>query len=455
MTHKSTHASLQKGKRQYIFRTKPKKDFVIFCNSLVRNKSLSHKARGMLTMALSHASTFQVHLSSLKGPGLGQHDAIHTGMQELEQAGYAVYHQECESGRFVNAYWTFHDNPVDGKELTNRTKWATGKWKPGSFEPCAVKPRHGESCHGESRHGKAAPKKTKGQKTNNIKKKEEKMPGSAEAHFSSSFFGNPDANLPDSSGVADDHQNNNHEPVVDDGESGSSKKLSPVKTLEIGKNMTPEQEKVLSAWKSNFEIHRGVPYTGNKSDLEGIELLQKAWTETGALIAQIEKAFLLFGCPEAWTCNNRMDLIYTAALNFDKISAEIAKIPIEEYRWGRAEVFNEEKRIRDEFARATKFLADRNLQSGTQAYLDFLGSEEALDEVSPYCRCFLGQESIDVILRHGARAYVEFSPEIEKFLQENKWQMCMKLLKELAEEEAENPMYPVHLYISASLLRNG
>lgn len=215
----------QKGIRRYIFRTKPKRDLAIISNSLLRSKTLSHKARGMLFMALSNAPEFQVHSASLEGPKLGGREAIRKGMRELEKAGYAVFHEERTSGKFADQYWTFHDEPVDEKKRTNRTKWKPGNWKPESWKPCPGKPRHGESCDGESCDGKPPAKKTKGEKINkkNIKKK--KMPGSAGISSSSSFE-HTETNDPDLSGSAAELQNIT-EPDVADVELCLSKKASP------------------------------------------------------------------------------------------------------------------------------------------------------------------------------------------------------------------------------------
>ncbi len=421
----------QKGKPKYIFRTNPKRDFTIISNSLLRNKTLSHKARGMLFMVLSHAPTWQVYLSSLQGPKLGGRESIGKGMRELEQAGYTVFHEERESGKFEKSYWTFHDEPVDEKKRTNRTQWKSGNWKPESWKPCPEKPCHGEPCDGESCDGKPAPKKTKGEKINkkNIKKK--KMAGSAGASSSSSLFGNTDANVPDSSGFAAENGNKEHEPDDDDVEHDSSKKGSP-KLPDSRKSDAPEKEKllpVLERWREVYEIVQGSPYVESRKDMEALFHLLHRWPDAAQLAGVIESAFLLVGHPKAWTCNNRMETIDAFAVNIAKIMGEVKKHAPLPQAMRRMELVRRERLWVAHHQQAMKYLQGKFgadvISHPSPKMLEFLRGHDDRGEVPAYFRCLLSHKDPEVMLAQGAAAIGELDDHniegFEEFLKYRGW----------------------------------
>lgn len=141
----------QSSTPQTIFRSKRKeRDFVNLSNSMLRDKTLSFRARGILAMALSHAGDWQIHQTWLQEQGTEGREAIRASMQELEAAGYVRFEEIRKSGRITGSRWTFHEEPVPIEERTDRSI----RVKP----PSDGKPSDGKPCDGKPSDGKPSPK---------------------------------------------------------------------------------------------------------------------------------------------------------------------------------------------------------------------------------------------------------------------------------------------------------
>lgn len=81
---------------------KPERDFSIVSNALLRDESLSFRARGVLCCILSHAEGFRV--SSDRLAGKEGRDAIRSALKELEAAGYLLRTKsQDEKGHWISS----------------------------------------------------------------------------------------------------------------------------------------------------------------------------------------------------------------------------------------------------------------------------------------------------------------------------------------------------------------
>jgi hypothetical protein len=78
-------------------------------NSWVRDSRLTFRARGLLTMLLSHAQGWSLSISSLAKDNLEGSHAIREAIHELEKLGYLERKQLNENGRFGEAIWETKD----------------------------------------------------------------------------------------------------------------------------------------------------------------------------------------------------------------------------------------------------------------------------------------------------------------------------------------------------------
>jgi hypothetical protein len=92
---------------------RPRDNFTIISNQVIRDHRLTWKARGLLIYVLSqpdHWRTSSSHLASISPDGVY---AIRTGLDELEQLGYL----ERRRYQTPNGQWRhdiiIHDQPVD------------------------------------------------------------------------------------------------------------------------------------------------------------------------------------------------------------------------------------------------------------------------------------------------------------------------------------------------------
>lgn len=97
---------------QTIFRTVLESDFVILPNALLRDKSLSIEARGMLAMILTNRSDWMVNRGWLEEQtGLSEY-RVRRALVDLEAAGYAVFKRNRDAfNRFAGQVWTFYAIP--------------------------------------------------------------------------------------------------------------------------------------------------------------------------------------------------------------------------------------------------------------------------------------------------------------------------------------------------------
>jgi hypothetical protein len=91
-------------------------------NDWVRDNRLSLKARGLLTMLMSHRVGWSLSINSIAKECQEGKDAIRTAIAELEKFNYLERSQVNESGRYGEAIWTTkdpEDSPLSEKPLAD------------------------------------------------------------------------------------------------------------------------------------------------------------------------------------------------------------------------------------------------------------------------------------------------------------------------------------------------
>ena len=95
-----------------IFHVKKNTDYTIMANYHLRDKSLSLKAKGLLSQMLSLPEKWDYTLQGLAYINREQLDAIRQAVHELERAGYIVRARERDSrGRLREAEYTIYEEP--------------------------------------------------------------------------------------------------------------------------------------------------------------------------------------------------------------------------------------------------------------------------------------------------------------------------------------------------------
>ena len=115
-----------------VFRVERNKGYTVMSNYHLRDKSLSLKAKGLLSQILSLPEDWDYTLSGLCYINRESKDAIRTAGNELERAGYIERHQTTdESGKFSSNEYIIHEQPVSLPSSLD---------KPSSENPTTGKP---------------------------------------------------------------------------------------------------------------------------------------------------------------------------------------------------------------------------------------------------------------------------------------------------------------------------
>lgn len=96
-----------------VFRVKKTRDFTVMSNHHLRNKELSLKAKGLLSVMLSLPDEWDYSLKGLANISKEKIDAIRTGIKELEKAGYVERHQiRNDKGQIEDVEYIIHEQPI-------------------------------------------------------------------------------------------------------------------------------------------------------------------------------------------------------------------------------------------------------------------------------------------------------------------------------------------------------
>ena len=131
-----------------VFRVERTRDYTVVSNYHLKDMNLSLKAKGLLTMMLSLPDTWNYTTRGLAAICKEGVDAIRSGIQELEKAGYIVRHQlRGGGGRITDTEYVIYERPVgqDGPDAAppmpdEPCPDAPGAEEPGTEEPGTEEP---------------------------------------------------------------------------------------------------------------------------------------------------------------------------------------------------------------------------------------------------------------------------------------------------------------------------
>jgi len=101
-----------------VFRVERTNNYTVMSNYHLRDKTISFKAKGLLSMMLSLPEKWDYTLQGLAYINREQIDAIRQAVHELERAGYIVRVRERDSrGRLRGAEYTIYEQPQSPPDL--------------------------------------------------------------------------------------------------------------------------------------------------------------------------------------------------------------------------------------------------------------------------------------------------------------------------------------------------
>lgn len=106
-----------------------KKNYTCIHNKAIRDEKLSYKARGIHHLLLSYPDDWVVNICHLvNGSEEDGRDAVRSGLQELERAGYLIRNQlRNTKGQFANATYTVFEFPTVDMPETEKPETETRK----------------------------------------------------------------------------------------------------------------------------------------------------------------------------------------------------------------------------------------------------------------------------------------------------------------------------------------
>ncbi len=96
-----------------VFRVEKTRDFTVMCNHHLRNRNMSLRAKGLLSLMLSLPEEWDYTLKGLARISMEGVDAIRTVIRELEALGYLERHRKRnEKGQLKDIEYIIHERPV-------------------------------------------------------------------------------------------------------------------------------------------------------------------------------------------------------------------------------------------------------------------------------------------------------------------------------------------------------
>ena len=121
-----------------VFRVEKTKDFTVMSNHHLRNKSLSLKAKGLLTLMLSLPEEWDYTTRGLAAICKENRETISKVVNELVNARYITREQERGAGgKMGKSIYTIYENPHENQCSNDIEPWTE---KPTTVKPTTVKP---------------------------------------------------------------------------------------------------------------------------------------------------------------------------------------------------------------------------------------------------------------------------------------------------------------------------
>ena len=125
-----------------IYRVHKTDNYTVMSNNHLRNRDLSLKAKGLLSLMLSLPDEWdytEIGLATLSKDGRA---GVRNALKELEQLGYLVRYQSRENGAFSNCIYDVYEQPslVNPELKINRFETSTTSTTPLFEKPTTEKP---------------------------------------------------------------------------------------------------------------------------------------------------------------------------------------------------------------------------------------------------------------------------------------------------------------------------
>ena len=109
-----------------VFRVERTMDYTVMSNYHLRNKELSLKAKGLLSLMLSLPENWDYTTKGLAHICKDGVDSICAGIKELEQHGYVTRNRvRNDKGQLTETEYTIHEYPSELKTQS----WENQSWK--------------------------------------------------------------------------------------------------------------------------------------------------------------------------------------------------------------------------------------------------------------------------------------------------------------------------------------
>lgn len=134
-----------------VFRVERTRDYTIMCNHHLKDMNLSLKAKGLLSIMLSLPDSWNYTIRGLAAICKEGVDAIRTGIQELEKAGYIVRRRlRGSDGRITDTEYVIYEQPIDrgedGPDTPPSPPAGPEPGEPDEPAPCTENPYAAGSC---------------------------------------------------------------------------------------------------------------------------------------------------------------------------------------------------------------------------------------------------------------------------------------------------------------------